>query len=90
MTKVKRLLNAVGVVIQEDHQHFPLRLTPKNRQCHMHQCNSQVHLNKFDYFVKVNSLQSFNLKSETFILKRFCTQSEIFKVFSSFNCDDYG
>ncbi len=50
----------------------------------------QVHLNKLEYHEKVQYFLSLISESETHILYRFITQSEIFQAFISWNWYDYG
>ncbi len=50
----------------------------------------QVHLKKFEYHEKGQYVLSLTSESETHILYRFITQSEIFQAFISWNFDDYG
>ncbi len=49
----------------------------------------QVHLKRFEYHEKGQYFLSLLSESETHILNRFITQSEIFQAFISWNFDDY-
>ncbi len=50
----------------------------------------QGHLKKLEYHEKGQYFLSLISESETHILYRFITQSEIFQAFISWNFDDYG
>jgi len=54
------------------------------------QLDSQVQLKKLEYREKVQYFLSLISESETHILYRFITQSEIFQAFISWIFDDYG
>ncbi len=59
----------------------------KKNDTHTH---IQVHLKKIEYHEKGQYFLSLISESETHILYRLITQSEIFQVFISRNVDDYG
>ncbi len=55
--------------------------------CHVY---LQVHIQKIEYYEKGQYFLSLTSESETHILYRFITQSEIFQAFIAWNLDDYG
>ncbi len=58
--------------------------------CILRNTNIQVHLQKLEYNEKGQYFLSLISESETHILYRFITQSEIFQAFISWHFDDYG